>query len=698
MYVKHILPRLAWLFLLSAALCSCDRTVHVTGVRLDRQTMTLRLSETALLNATVFPSDATEKDVSWESSNPGVVEVDGNGYVTGVQVGEAKISVITLEGGFSASCTVTVRPIEVTNLTLDKYVINIRKGEKETLTATFYPPDATSPVVSWASEDEAIATVIDGTVTAVGGGTCAVYARSGSVRSADCYVNVSSPLASISLSETELTLERGQSADLTVSLEPADATDVNLVWSSDDANVARVSSDGTIEAVGCGTTAIRVKSGDIEAACQVTVQVTVRSVAIFDDFEIEATTGRRLDIRIEPEDATDKTITWASLDPSIAYVSDGILYGVSEGRTIIGYGAGDFITTREVKVLSHAMEPDAVDLGLSSRWASFNLGATKPEEFGYYYAWGETEPKAEYTADTYKWVNHSGSSSLWTSLIKYNKDILMGYNGFTDWKATLDNTDDAAWVKLDKQWHMPTINDIFELYTRCKWDFMTYNGVRGLVITGPNGNSIFLPYAGFVSGSSLGLAGRDGYYWGNQYRSDLCGDAITMWFSDGFYTPYFEYYYAIRSAGHTIRPVTSKPAGPGGEKLRKEVERTFTAHEFFSYDMENWKESGTYQITVSFQSSSARDVTVTNLFNGGKTITGKFDTSSGNITVDKEQLIRSHPSYGDFYALSYDMVKDDISENGPTLTYLAKEKQYRSAVFLPYGKDGYLGFYYVVME
>jgi hypothetical protein len=142
-------------------------------------------------------------------------------------------------------------------------------------------------------------------------------------------------------------------------------------------------------------------------------------------------------------------------------------------------------------------EPEYVDLGLSVKWATFNVGATSPEDYGDYFAWGETEPKETYSWATYKW----GTSS---NLTKYNT---------TDGKTTLDPEDDAAKVLWGGYWRMPSKEEVDELTQQCTWIWTTHNNVNGYKVTGPNGNSIFLPAAGYKGAGPTYPAGEDGLYW-----------------------------------------------------------------------------------------------------------------------------------------------------------------------------------------
>ena len=151
-----------------------------------------------------------------------------------------------------------------------------------------------------------------------------------------------------------------------------------------------------------------------------------------------------------------------------------------------------------------------VDLGLPSGtlWATCNIGADSPEDYGDYFAWGETEPKDYYDWSTYKWCN--GTS---TTITKYCYNSSYGDNGFTDGKTELDPEDDAAYVYWGPSWRMPTRAQQNELRDNCTWTWTTLNGVNGYLVTGSNGNSIFLPAAGDLMQESNDLEGSHGLYW-----------------------------------------------------------------------------------------------------------------------------------------------------------------------------------------
>lgn len=191
---------------------------------------------------------------------------------------------------------------------------------------------------------------------------------------------------------------------------------------------------------------------------------------------------------------------------------------------------------------------DYVDLGLSVKWATCNVGATTAFDYGYYFAWGETSAKSTYGRSTYKWWN--GDARL---LTKYCTD---SYCGTVDNKTTLDLSDDAASVNWGGSWRMPTHEEQEELYTKCTWTLVTRSGVNGYIVIGPNGNSIFLPLAGYICDANHSCAvGSTGVYMSSSLDDEgvECNDAfysLRLYGSsvdcDGLNSRY---------DGHTVRPV-----------------------------------------------------------------------------------------------------------------------------------------------
>ena len=249
--------------------------IEVSGVSLDQTSLTLTVGGTASLAATVSPADATDKTVTWSSSNESVATVK-NGTVTAVAVGSATIT--AKAGSKSATCSVTVsaKEVPVTGITLEPTSVTIEVGQTAKLSATVSPADATNATVTWSSSDESVATVSNGTVTAVAVGSTTITATAGG-KSATCSVTAKEiPVTGITLEPTSVTIEAGQTAQLSATVSPADATDKTVTWSSSNESVATVD-NGTVTAVAEGTATVTATAGGKSATCAVTVQPSQES-------------------------------------------------------------------------------------------------------------------------------------------------------------------------------------------------------------------------------------------------------------------------------------------------------------------------------------------------------------------------------------------------------------------------------------
>lgn len=195
----------------------------------------------------------------------------------------------------------------------------------------------------------------------------------------------------------------------------------------------------------------------------------------------------------------------------------------------------------------------AIDLGLQSgtQWASCNIGAAKPEEFGGYFAWGEIEEKNEYNENTYKWYSWSDTCRC-RELAKYCDDMVFGK---VDNKWKLDLKDDVAHVKWDGKWCLPTQEQFQELKAQCKSEWVLLNGVEGRRFTSKiNGNSVFFPACGYLSGSELreNRLRKIGNYW-SSYRDQLNWQARVFRFSKSVVSA--DEYSFVRVCGCSVRPV-----------------------------------------------------------------------------------------------------------------------------------------------
>ncbi|MBO7588856.1 MAG: hypothetical protein J6T18_05470, partial [Bacteroidaceae bacterium] len=191
----------------------------------------------------------------------------------------------------------------------------------------------------------------------------------------------------------------------------------------------------------------------------------------------------------------------------------------------------------------------------SVKWATFNVGATAPEEYGDYFAWGETDTKSDYSWSTYKYCNGS-----YNTLTKYCSNSSYGNEGFTDTKTTLDLTDDVAYVKWGGNWRMPTSDEFYELINSCTWTWYAsgnaeFSGTAGFKVTSNipdyTNRFIFLPAAGFRDDRRLFSAGEYGIYWSSSLYSGHPNYAMELYFNSGnHYTDDDDRYY-----GQSVRPV-----------------------------------------------------------------------------------------------------------------------------------------------
>ena len=237
--------------------------------------------------------------------------------------------------------------------------------------------------------------------------------------------------------------------------------------------------------------------------------------------------------------------TTAAINSLIAAVNSGnadtaaalaqIIQKLEELKEKIGNGGGGVIPPTPQPTMEY------VDLGLPVKWATCNRGATKPSDYGDYYAWGETMVKADYSWDTYKWGKEN-------NITKYND---------SDGKTVLDPEDDVATAKLGSPWRMPTKDEINELIGVCTWKWTKKNGVRGHEVKGPNGKTIFLPAAGTRKGFELLYTGESGFYWSASRASNEINQAF--YFDNGYSNitggNLIHARITDRYRGYTVRPV-----------------------------------------------------------------------------------------------------------------------------------------------
>jgi len=360
---------------LSNAITALNAPIAITGVTLNSSTINLNMGQTTQLTATITPSNATNKILTWTSSNTAIATVS-NGLVTAVGAGTATITITTTDGSnISTTASVTVSVVSVTGLTLNSTIVSLVPTQTTQLSVTVTPPNATNKGVIWSSSDSTIATVSSsGLVTgvAIGFATIAVMTVDGTNISATARATVvmgTIPVTGITLNQTTATLRPNATLTLTATVLPSNATDKTVTWSSNSSN-ATVSSLGVVRAVTSGSATIRAttSSGGFSATCVITIIVPVTSITISPtSYTINTGTTKTLTATVLPSNATNKAVTWSSSNTAIASVnSSGVVTaGSVAGTTTITAQTVDmgFTATSTITV---AISVQSISLNSSS--------------------------------------------------------------------------------------------------------------------------------------------------------------------------------------------------------------------------------------------------------------------------------------------------------------------------------------------
>lgn len=319
------------------ATCQVEVLKPVSSVTLDYTDITLKVDETFRLSAEVLPVTATDKTVKWESSDTSVVTVDGNGLVSARKSGSATILVKTNDGGITAMCNVRVYQ-PVTMVTISNTELTIRKGTTAWLSAAVLPANADNKVIKWSSSDTEIATVdaSTGMITAVEAGTCTIIATSeDSGVTAKCIITVTQPITGVSLNVSRRTIMKDDQFALTPSIEPVDAENRKVTYTSSNTDVATVDANGVVTGKQGGQSVIVVTTDErgLTASCLVTVQEFVTSIKISGSQEyVNKGDNISLTTEVLPSTATNPKITWKSSRPKVISVNSR---GIAKAK---GYG------------------------------------------------------------------------------------------------------------------------------------------------------------------------------------------------------------------------------------------------------------------------------------------------------------------------------------------------------------------------
>ncbi len=316
---------------------TCDFAIEqpVTAVSLDYTDVTLKIGDTFRLTSTIAPSDATNKELTWVSSNTSVVTVD-NGMLTAVAGGNAAVLVQSVDSGVTALCNVKVYQ-PVTSVTISSSSMSVRKGTEFWLYATAQPSNADNPAITWTSSNKTIATVDStGKVTTLAAGEAVITASSVDTGVfATCRLIVLEPVTGISLNVTGKAIYVGQKFAITPTVTPLDADNKSVTYTSSDPDVASVDANGVVTGIKGGSAIILATTVErgLVASCEVEVYEFVSKIEITGNGgNINIGESRRLTATATPSSATNTGINWSSSNPSVVTVSG------SGTVTAVGYG------------------------------------------------------------------------------------------------------------------------------------------------------------------------------------------------------------------------------------------------------------------------------------------------------------------------------------------------------------------------
>ncbi len=341
------------------AYCKFLITQQVEGITMDYDRITLNVGDDYRLTAVIAPSNATNQNVSWSSSNEGVVTVDASGMVHAVASGSATIIAQTEDGGYIDMTNVTVLQ-PVTTITLSKSEISVKKGTEFWLNATILPETADNKKVTWSSSDTTLATVDqDGKVTTLAVGTVTIACVSqDNGTAAYCIVDITEPVTGLTLNTYYQEMVSGTKFVIVPTVLPIDAPNKSVTYTSSDTEIATVDSNGIVTALKGGDCEIIVTTveSNLSAKCTIKVKEYVTSVEISGNpTNLNVNKTVALSVAVGSESASNKNVIWSSSNTSLATVDQsGKVTGVKPGNVVItataadGSGVSDSVVIRVI--------------------------------------------------------------------------------------------------------------------------------------------------------------------------------------------------------------------------------------------------------------------------------------------------------------------------------------------------------------
>lgn len=570
--------------------------IAVTSVELSNTELTLMVGNTETLVATVKPDDATDKTITWTSSDNGVATVDENGLVTAISEGTATVS--AKAGDITATCIVTVISIPENAIDLGIYVTRTDGTSYKVYWADCNigasKPEEYGDYYAWGEIETKAEYSWENYKWANGDiNNLTKYCQSDNKTVLDpeddvAYVKLGGRWRMPTSSDWRALLTQGAWRwTIRDGIEGIEVYRTDNVWNGNQIFLPYKLAEWNGEVDGYYYTSNR--AGQERPWAAIVEYFTesdhfakyferchgalIRPVYVSEDIVVDALSMNKTEMDLWVFDKETLTasivmdgmspsipVIWSSSDPTIASVSpEGMVTAYNrEGTTIITAKAGGKIAECVVAVKKKipVYVGNAVDLGVvvtrsdgttyKLLWADCNLGTDKPEEYGEYYAWGETESKDDYFWDTYKFRTSGGGYMGQLILSKYNTN---SFYGPVDNKTVLEPEDDVAHVRLGGKWRMPTKAELDTLLSQCTWTWTTKNGANGYEVKSKeNSNSIFLPAAGQRQGPERRES--DGGFWTSSLLENGGGYASCLHFGSDI---------VCRVGGHRCFGITVRP-------------------------------------------------------------------------------------------------------------------------------------------
>lgn len=519
-----------------------EARIAVERVDLNFTAITYKVGESGTLTATVSPVNATDKTVTWTSSDPAVVSVT-NGNITAVSAGTATVTVTTSDGGKTSTCVVTVNEnyVSVVGISLDKTTLTINEGATAVISATITPDNATDPSITWTSSAPSIATVdANGVISAHTPGTAVIVATSSNGVASVCTVTVRSlnlPTG-ITVSKSKLALRVGDSYVLSANVSPSNASDKSVTWTSSDNSVVTVK-DGKLVAISVGTASVNATTVNGRAAtCTVTVEpplVAVDRVAIDREYlDLKVGESSTLFATVYPSNATYPEVAWSSSDTTVATVDkNGKVTALNFGTAIISAKTSNSkvsvctVTVSLPQSYSSLLPNQLPDVGIPDFGGSYRIFSRIGfDDFG---AFSNISGKFDN-------VNYSYTSSVFGNGISigiYPEGLA---TGTTDARAEI-------YVDLKKSLSMKNAKGIMF--------YLDVTGVEENLMNGGVCASITLNNVDFRSKPLNGFTNDDriGYYYENGvWKETKAINTCRMWVPENFkgwvYVPLISYTYS----------------------------------------------------------------------------------------------------------------------------------------------------------